>query len=273
MILLHLMGCLALQEPPEGANLAGPWVSVATSSYDEVCGVNTVGSLGCIQSISRTVEWHGRDREFVSVDGGSGGWCAIDIDGELLCGGGLTAPSGEFETVSVGYKSACATDEWGNATCIGDGNNGNRLTDVPNTPVRAISLGYDFGVAVLKDGTIQHWGTESLSNPDLPANNTGFFDVAASFSGYVGVRSTESVEINFGETEHPGGGRVQGAEDTYCLLVGDDVSCFGANNSRQADPPSGAFSEIDVGDGFACGINEEQRIECWGDFDDFPFEG
>jgi hypothetical protein len=271
-MIFTLLACLALQEPPEGANPAGPWVSVATASYDDVCGVNTVGVLGCTRTNSASVFWPGRGREFVTIDGGMTGWCAIDTEGELLCSAGLEPPAGPFEHITMGYDSACARDEWGNATCFGGGNNGDRLTDVPGSPVRSISLGYDYGVAVNTDGAIIRWGRTPAAGLVLPVNNAGFTGVASDFGSFVAAGPSESVLIEYDETFFPGGGSIQGDSGTYCVMVGGRASCFGDNNDRQAEPPAETFSELDVGNGFACGVTEEQRIACWGDSDPYPFE-
>jgi len=53
--------------------------------------------------------------------------------------------------------------------------------------------------------------------------------------------------------------------DHVCAIQEDDtLICWGANDHNQADPPSGTFSEIEVGFYFGCGLKTDGTISCWG---------
>lgn len=273
MTLLLTLGCLLLQEPPEGASMNGPWEHVATSD-SEICGINTIGKIACTEASWSGGRWVATDREFRFIDGGNGGWCAIDTDGELYCDA-FTPPEGPFETVTVSQDGACAQDEWGNALCFGDSNQGDRLTGAPSTPFQSIALGWDFGVGINSQGEVVHWGNSMnfRGDADVPANNSGFYGVAAGFREYVAVGGSESVLLEGSdETVYPGGGSIQGADGSYCLLAGG-LRCFGDNNQQQTTPPSGDFVELDMAPRFGCALTEaEGRIQCWGDTRTYPFE-
>jgi hypothetical protein len=53
--------------------------------------------------------------------------------------------------------------------------------------------------------------------------------------------------------------------DHVCAIQEDNtLLCWGANDNNQADPPSGTFSEIEVGLYFGCGLKTDGSLSCWG---------
>jgi alpha-tubulin suppressor-like RCC1 family protein len=62
---------------------------------------------------------------------------------------------------------------------------------------------------------------------------------------------------------------VVGRTDFNCgLSEAGEISCWGtANDNGQADPPSGTFSRISAGLFHACGIRDDESVECWGNND------
>ncbi len=56
-----------------------------------------------------------------------------------------------------------------------------------------------------------------------------------------------------------------GASHTCGLLIDGTVTCWGANNDRQAEPPEGSFTAIASGTAFSCGLGADGSVSCWGD--------
>jgi len=61
------------------------------------------------------------------------------------------------------------------------------------------------------------------------------------------------------------GSTLSAGTDHVCAVQEDDtLICWGANDHNQADPPSGTFSEIEVGFYFGCGLKTDGTLTCWG---------
>lgn len=48
------------------------------------------------------------------------------------------------------------------------------------------------------------------------------------------------------------------------VRVDGSLVCWGINDGRQSEPPTGTFASVSVGNQHACAIDSEQRIRCWG---------
>jgi len=63
---------------------------------------------------------------------------------------------------------------------------------------------------------------------------------------------------------------ISGHADFWCALTSEghiecwDLSSWGMIENELADPPSGTFTAIDVGAGYACAIRTDRSLVCWG---------
>jgi len=63
---------------------------------------------------------------------------------------------------------------------------------------------------------------------------------------------------------HAGSTLSAGGNHVCAIQEDDTLICWGWNQYNQADPPSGTFSEIEVGFDFGCGLKTDGTISCWG---------
>ena len=73
-----------------------------------------------------------------------------------------------------------------------------------------------------------------------------------------------------GTTATSGGavGSVDAGSGHSCAIAADaTITCWGNNNSGQADPPPGTFKTVAAGAGHSCAIAFDGTVACWGNDD------
>ena len=156
-----------------------------------------------------------------------------DIDDDPIDVGQCDAPAGAFVEVSAGYYQSCAISEARETVCWGCGGWTSELPCIP-PDVRLAKLSADE----------TSWGiTESGEGYRWPAIPDDWW-----------LQIPEVVYTTFE------------AGPAHCcgIVVTDAINCFGMNVDGSIVEPVGAFSEVSVGDRFACALDMEGYPTCWG---------
>lgn len=181
--------------------------------------------------------------DIASVRNGSGQvLCALTAEmlpnlGQLRCWGagfavGLSHPAlhiGTYTDVSLGIDQLCALQPNGLPRCFPDG-----VTPAPPAVALdsiASSVGQTCGVAS-SDGHLECWGDLALTPP-------------------VGDFAEVTLGRGFGCARAASG----------------DVTCWGSSTYDAHVPPTGVrFLSVAATDTYVCGIDEDQRLRCWGEY-------
>lgn len=157
--------------------------------------------------------------------------------GTLRCWGagfaiGLSHPGlhvGTYTDVSLGVDQLCALQPNGLPRCFPDG-----VTPAPPAVALsaiASSVGQTCGVAS-SDGHLVCWGNQALTPP------SGGFEEVTLGNGFGCARAASG-----------------------------DVTCWGSSTYGAHVPPSGVrFLSIGATDTYVCGVDEDQRLRCWGEY-------
>ena len=142
--------------------------------------------------------------------------------------------------------------------------------EIDPSPLGVVAAGNSHSCALLPDGTIQCWGSETDTPEEV------FVGVFAGGSLSCGLRSGGTVECwggNSDQLDPPegmftslsvGGGHVCG------LLDGGTVSCWGDDrirgdsNTSAIDAPGGDFLTVASAWGYSCGLRSDHSVQCWG---------
>ncbi len=160
--------------------------------------------------------------------------CIIDSDTKLFCDGyssDLRLPSGDFRTVSIGYRQTCAVRTDNSAVCWDDEK---VLADVlPEDEFKSISVGDEHACGTLLDDNVVCWGKDyygQLSHPDG--------EITALSAGYA---------------------------HTCGLRPSRQAQCWGNDKFGQSSPPDGKFRLVSAGSNHTCGVTTDGSAVCWGD--------
>ncbi len=168
--------------------------------------------------------------------------CAVTAEmlpnlGQLRCWGagfaiGLSHPGlhvGTYTDVSLGLDQLCALQPNGLPRCFPDG-----VTPAPPAVALsaiASSVGQTCGVAI-SDGHLECWGNLALTPPG------GAYEEVTLGNGFGCARAASG-----------------------------DVTCWGSSTYGAHVPPAGVrFLSIGATDTYVCGIDEDQRLRCWGEY-------
>jgi hypothetical protein len=201
-----------------------------------------------------------------------------DIDTSSTCSGRV----GQYVWIAAGEEFTAAVTEdgeieaWG---CPHSGPGSNVCGEFTHDPGFAKIVAADDIVSILVDGTINFVGDNEIYNIEEP----GFVQVEQDYGLYaVDVDSrAHCLGWNFDEQVWEDGECASGIPDedviqistngtTVCVILADtgELECWGSTAPVNY-PPSGAFRQIGVSHGFACGVREDGFIECWGcDYDE-----
>lgn len=179
-----------------------------------------------------------------SIDGGADSVCAVGHNGGIVCSGRLhhVAPNGDFESVSVGRRHACAVRSGGELACWGSNEFGESAP--PPGRYRSVSAGGAHSCALKMDGSAVCWGLDWQGQATPPAGR---------FSA-IGAGMAHS-----------------------CGLTTDGaIRCWGADGSGQSTPARRPFSasgydfaslrykQLSVSDWHSCAVRLPGTAVCWG---------
>jgi alpha-tubulin suppressor-like RCC1 family protein len=271
-------------------SLSFGWRSVG-AAYDTMCAVGHDRALYCWGSDSgetlgdgpggagstATPVQVGTATDWDEVFGGSSGFCARNLAGQMLCWGGVyglgqgnvpwdvpTPFSSTLVRIEASYSHACGLDATGKLFCVGTGDNG-RLGDgngsahYASVPLQVGSSSYvDLGVgashacAIRDDGTLHCWGAVPLQTFQLVPTQVG--------------TATDWEQVTAGD-EHTCGIRAGG--ELYCWGYNYDGQLGLGHFDDEIDPVRvGTESDwIDVwgSSGGACATREGGLTFCWGE--------
>lgn len=100
----------------------------------------------------------------LSADGTGGAWCALTVDGHIVCWKGhrtahvpvTRPPEGRFIAVSVGYQHSCAVRLDNTVLCWGSDRYGG--TQAPSGTFTSVSVGNRHSCGIRSDSTVTCWG-------------------------------------------------------------------------------------------------------------------
>lgn len=255
-------------------------------------GSNTVGQLGqstrIPSQITTAVKVQNLPEKVQSISAGQGFTCALLLDGNVKCWGGMlfggTLGNGVSEISSVpilvshinnratiiaaGLRSACAlliTNEifcWGDnyygQLGTGDYNDASLPTAVvPNFTKKIVDISNDleYGCAAESD-SIKCWGQNYRGQLGMISENT-----VAPTIPVVGVNS--SVTSIISGSQHS------------CAVLERSIYCWGNNNNGTNGTSNGAPGTLSVfdpyqikgmtaGDNYSCVLDRSENVFCWG---------
>lgn len=214
------------------------------------------------------------------IDIGSLAACLLLEDSTVQCddesGRGIdAAPSGDFQSVSVGTRHACGVRDVGSLACWGENPDGMDVLDAPGGTFIDVASSFFHNCAIESgDQELSCWGSNTYGQLDAPEG--GFRQVVSGIAYSCGIRLDDTVEC-WGDTQvgtlaqAPSGTfqQLAAAYDFICgLRANGQVECWGSDNTvapEKLDPPDEEFLSVAVGDYHGCGIRaDNRRIECWG---------
>ncbi|TXD37030.1 hypothetical protein FRC98_09835 [Lujinxingia vulgaris] len=219
--------------------------------------------------------------------------CGLDGEGNAKCFGFSADVFNEFASkaytnLRVGYDSICTIDPEGKLSCTGDtdsfvyrwlADDGYDPLTPPNGHYQAIGTGIStIRCAINFDGAVDCWG----KSPDLVPG-----DEPEVLFQHISVSSDQACGISIDNELHCWGSEItdeplpEGSFNTVdcsgrsCCAIRDDRSliCW-SGSQRDHDPvnfepvydvPTGGFSQVCTGVYFACGLDNNGEVTCWGD--------
>ena len=83
-----------------------------------------------------------------------------------------------------------------------------------------------------------------------------------------GKMAFETTRLTYGEATPPSGkfASVSAGENYACGIQADGtIACWGDNTYGEATPPAGVFTSISAGVSTGCGVRADSTVACWGD--------
>ncbi len=173
----------------------------------------------------------------------AGGWasCGLARRGELTCWGyyGVRdAPTDDAVYVTAGTSHACSLSPDLEVACWGYAEG--FLCVAPPGEFELLAATATFTCALDGEGVVTCWGgfdETDVVDPDPLDGATGFTHLAVGGFGCV----------------------LDDAGQATCFFCGED------DESGACSPPSTAFTDIGVAWSYACGLDTDGLLECWGD--------
>ena len=214
--------------------------------------------------------------------------CALRSDGTVWCwGDNTTGQLGDATTtqaltpvrvvgittatqITTGFRHSCALLADNNVRCWGDNSQaqlGTGAITAPRlTPVQTVNIttatqlgtGWDHTCAVLADGTIRCWGSNS-------SRELGVFTFAGLIPTPVQTQGITTATQITGGNQH-----------TCALLADRTVRCWGSNyrgrlgavtsnNALFGTPNISTATQVTAGTRHACALLADRTVRCWGD--------
>ena len=235
-----------------------------------------------------------RSGPFAAVAAGAAHWCALGVDGGVVCGGADAAgetdpPGGRFAGIGAGAAFSCGLRTSGFVACWGENTSGQ--AKAPGGRFGALAVGRAHACAIRDDGTVSCWGD---GTPGQTAPPRGEFTTVAAGGSHTCALRAGAAAVCWGDGNRPSPNRVRWApgvtrarttgRDFGHFSVGGDrvghlcavrldseahyngpVSCWGSNSHGQTDAPEGRFSTLSAGGGHTCALRFDRTVACWGD--------
>ena len=137
------------------------------------------------------------------------------------------------------------------------------VTEPATAPLTAtsVSVGWNFAIALLTNGSLRAWGFGDDGQLDLPQTRVW----PGNSAGRDGNRSlVETRPTRYAKVS-------AGGSHTCALTNGNAIICWGSNSHGQSNVPAstaagGGFKDVDAGSRSSCGIESRtDRVRCWGE--------
>ncbi|OJX40824.1 MAG: hypothetical protein BGO78_10870 [Chloroflexi bacterium 44-23] len=224
------------------------------------------GSLGCLGAGCQPTIFSGLYTRFGS---GTDLTCGLKLDGNILCrqDGVVSLIDGKFRDLAVGANHYCALDLTGQLQCGGQNDSGQ--SNPPAGQYLKVFSGNKGSCAIRKsDGLTVCWGNLSLdAAPDLVFDSITIGDSFA--CGLNGQEISCWGDNAYGRLAAPAGDNFTGitAGDQHaCAIDGSGLlQCWGAGDAGQLKVPYGGYAALDAFGNHTCAIRSADEITCWGD--------
>ena len=193
--------------------------------------------------------------------------CAIRSDDQVVCwgsntGGAASPPGGAFDSVAGGTNySFCGIRPGGDMECWGS------PPAVPAGVYTDAGTGSGHSCGVLAaDDSVDCWGNNYYGESTDPVG--AFVDVEAAGLWSCGLHTNDTISCWGQDLGDPPGIAFQSFSMNDwggCgITASDTITCWGLDTEGQLTPPSGTFSQVDVGLDHSCGVRPDGTLECWG---------
>jgi len=220
----------------------------------------------------------------VDIAAGGGHSMAIRADGSLVCWGfsepytcSDPALLKNVRSVSANQMATVIAHDDGSVSSIGYVSPSLKTpTDLVN--VDRVRIGYAHGLAILKDGSLRAWGSNSSGQTAIPSDLGTVRDVAAGHSHCVAIRQDASVAAwganTYGQSTVPPSlgpvrGVVAGVSHSAALRDDGTVIAWGSNADKQCTIPADLGSVTQLASHSSAKENIALRadgtIAWWGD--------
>jgi alpha-tubulin suppressor-like RCC1 family protein len=235
------------------------------------CGVRTDHTLACWGDDVFGATAAPAGATFSQVAAGYAHTCARTLDGALSCWGlpvgTITDPptTTGFTDLAAAAYFTCAIDAEGEVQCWGDTAN---VHPGPG-PWRDLVAGVVNMCGIAEDDHLECWG----EGPTEPPPEGTFLSVAPGAEHVCAVRTSGEL-VCWGSTLHgetnppsdPLGAISAGVANTCAVREDGTPVCWGSPDYPITTPPDVTdLVSVRVGRDFACGLDHEGGISCWGD--------
>ncbi len=263
---------VAPMEPP-----ADHFTQVA-STHSRLCGLKPDGSAECCGREYLGGELESRPGPFSQIRLAPDFNCGLKTDGTIQCWGAYSlqtlATDGRFTDLAVGEWHVCGLAESGHVLCWGD-----EALSTPEPPAGqfvGIAAGSDLYCGLRIGGTVECWNANFTSELDtepkpLKIGLGWLFICGLNEEGIVSCRGggasdygrpyqpeadTADIDMDLGSYWEDGGG---------CAIDNDGKAFCWQAPFADSEIPQGPFTQISVGNNYACALHEDQTVRCWGD--------
>ena len=198
--------------------------------------------------------------------------CGIKADNSVICwegshNGQATSPGGEFTAISAGEQHTCGLRPGGQAVCWGKVNYSGVRSEPTSGDFRTINSGDDSICGILTDGSVRCWGDGiTASRGEFIAYDPGRGDTCGVTRDGLAVCQ----DLFWGTHRaypHLGALKDVSVGSHNCGLRPDGSLICWDGRVETIKPPRGTFSEVRVGNGYACALGINGAVICWGNDD------
>ena len=264
----------------DGVNVCVPVTTVAAGPTF-ACGLLADGHVKCWGNQNLGLSPAGLANVlFTSITAGSDFMCGIRDNGLAYCWGANppAVKAGTFLALAAGDSHVCGLKSNRTLDCWTRGS-GDGTDSPPSGAYKWIASGTDYSCAIVQGGNSNNrgtcWGAGTMILDNFPStSNAQTYQQmhGAGFGGW-GVGSDGGI-VNWGKIlfSPPSGTLVKtlgaGSTQNRCgILMDNTLTCWGTPGSEATIPPSGKFTALAMGGGFACGVKSGGQMSCWGSND------
>ncbi len=246
---------------------------------DMACGIRQDGSIRCWGDAASD-DAAMPEGPFIQLDAASNRVCAVNVEGDLIYwdtseDSGPSVKKGSYQKVSCGSDGICGLTTDGDVDCYYDTYYSEEyqmmtFVEAPGEGTfKDISVGYDTTCAVTESGVLQCWGYDGVGTFNPPGGAYTQVSVTDQFACAVNKDSSIacwpetgngynvlSPERRFSQISAWG-------ENVCGVLTDGTLRCTGRMGPK-GPIPDGEFVMVNVREGYACAIDTEGHLHCFG---------